>query len=43
MRIQIQYVNEYGEMEAGIDIGGLFKDLSQSSIAYSTLTTDYLV
>ena len=26
MRIQIQYINEYGEAEAGIDIGGLFKD-----------------
>ena len=26
MRIQIQYINEFGEAEAGIDIGGLFKD-----------------
>jgi len=26
LRVQIQYVNEFGEKEAGIDIGGLFKD-----------------
>jgi ubiquitin-protein ligase E3 C len=26
LRVQIQYINEYGEKEAGIDIGGLFKD-----------------
>lgn len=36
MQIQVEFVNEFGEREAGIDAGGLFKEFwtELSSIAF---------
>jgi ubiquitin-protein ligase E3 C len=50
-RIQIQYINEFGEEEAGIDIGGLFKDfvtdlsdqIFHPAYGLFTETSDHLV
>jgi hypothetical protein len=31
-RIRIQFINQYGEAEAGVDGGGLFKDFMESIV-----------
>jgi hypothetical protein len=36
-RLQIQFMSELGEMEAGIDGGGLFKDFLEHLIQVSSL------